>query len=93
MLSSSPLDSYSIAKSLIFAAIVNRNFDPPPRLTESYVVVEETLRSAGFGSCAVLTPKRAGLHERAPASQSRTTVPHCRELSLSGSVGVQPLSS
>eukprot|EP00966_Prymnesium_polylepis_P227186 5257004-Prymnesium_polylepis.1 len=42
---------------------------------------------------AVLTPKCAGLHERALASQSRTTAPHCRELSLSGSVGVQPLSS
>ena len=34
MLSSNPLDSYSIAKSLIVAAIVNRNFDRPPRLTE-----------------------------------------------------------
>ena len=30
MLSSKPLDSYSIAKSLIVAAIVNRNFDRPP---------------------------------------------------------------
>ena len=34
MLSTTPLDPYSIAKSLIFIVTVNLQFDHPPRLTE-----------------------------------------------------------
>ena len=46
MLSTYPLDPYSIAKSLIFIIAVNSKIERPPRLTELSKGVEEARKGA-----------------------------------------------